>query len=307
MATKRIAILDIDRCSSDPKSRLGISQILADWVRSKNYDAVYFCTHRRLRLHSFFIKNIMTQLSHIGQYELNKLVHNLLTCNVLTNFLAVTDLTEKLVAVSTPDDKTVGLGQGHLKRLKPYEDACVASHAQTGNYVFPETSQMQIVPDKDDKLCGEFDDVDENEKAFKNEQLQQIFDDAGKKFSSSDYLIYDYVDDNDECLEGAKKISAPKNSELNIHRHISSEQDKGVELLHTVKGERITSTASIVTTIGISLSQLSQNEENQDCETPPFHYDLSELQPVDLENNNVITAEPPNRHPTPDIQTLTFR
>jgi hypothetical protein len=305
MATKRVAIIDIDRCCSFPKSRLGISLILADWINAKNYDAIYFCTHRRLRLHGFFINNIMTQLAHIGEVELNKLIHNLLTCNIIPNFLGVADLTEKLVAVSTPDDKTVGLGQGYLQRLKPYEDACAASHAKTGKYVFPETSQMQIVPEKDDKLCGEFNDEDENQKAFKNEQLQQIFDDAGKIFSSSDYVIYDYVDDNDECLEGAKRISAPKNSELNIHRHLSTEQDKGVELLHTVKGELITSTTSIVMAMGISLSQLSLDEDKQYCESPTFQYDPSELQTVDLGSNSVIAAEPPNSTPGSQIQSPT--
>ena len=253
MKAKKIAIIDIDNCSLDLNDfSTMLLLVLVNWIKARDYDAVFFCSHRRLRLFSLQMNNYKIKFVKLSPEIRNKIFKFVLTHNFISAFLEATNLTDKFVAVSTPDDKPLGLGEGYRQRLKPYEEKLV-------NWdVLPDTSQLFFKPQSEDMFYGEFSDID------KNPQLEQIFQDVKCKYPY-DALEIDFFDDAKDIRDAASKIKVPSNCQFRIYQCDPYSRFNGIELRYEIIKPPSKSTILIASLLSFALQvrQLVVEEKDE--------------------------------------------
>jgi hypothetical protein len=212
----RILVVDLDKCVFNLRVSTDLdypflSKKLIDWVKSRDYDAIYFWSCRSnkraaggMRQFIGYINKSLNEFFPHGfpispnDPDVIKLKESALTTTTVNNFLEATNLKSKFQGVSLEDDVGNYLGWGYGK-IQEYD-----KKLRDSNFSFSMMGPWPnfVIKEKDVHLIS------------KNYQLLQILDDGNRKFPNKNN-IYDVVDDQLAINEFVNKINLPANVTLN--------------------------------------------------------------------------------------------
>jgi hypothetical protein len=190
---KRLAIFDIDKTLLDyPGDQHLLNKSLVAKYKLNPPDVVYICTHRYHGYHRSHMKSELRRAHKI--FNIHRDPFDIFTMQVAENFMNAIGLPlEKLVAISTPDDKGRKCGEGIFRIQKIEEE------------IFHEVKMGTFSLDGPlERLTYEDLGLDAHHGSAKDEQLRQILDDAKTKFPGVEFEIT-FIDDKKDIRLAAKK------------------------------------------------------------------------------------------------------